>query len=484
MDLVRYIDRHLKDEQLLRPEDSIVAAVSGGPDSVAMLHILFLLSREWKWRLVVAHVNHGFRIEESEREAEFVQALASSMGLPCEVAEIDVPAYAKEEGLNSQAAARQLRYDFLLETASRQGCRAIVTAHHADDQTETVVMRFLRGAGLGGLAGISPVRPLKKMELIRPFLRITKQELLTYCEENGLAYCEDSSNRKRDYVRNRIRLDLIPALTAYNPRLTETIGRMAETLRGEDDFLEREAREAFDRLVTAVEGGCLFSSADFTGVHVALQRRIVKLILNYLFSDPENADFTAVEQVREAALRHSGGTTTLHLGENIALVREYDQVKLIRCGSDEGGDFAGFDYSWDPESTFVLDVPEAGVRFDCVWGTAAEAAPNGDAACLLIDADLVVFPLHVRNRRAGDRMRIVGLNGRKKVKDIFIDDKIPPSLRERLPILTDGAGTVLWIPGIRRSAAAAVTPSSRRTLCIRRMSTDNGLEQTQETEAY
>ena len=195
--LLAVVERHLLDRQFINRGDAVVVAVSGGPDSVTLLHILFLLSGRYGWRLVAAHVNHRFRGAESDREAAFVADFAAKLGLPCRIATIDVPAFIEETALNAQTAARIKRYAFLHEVAAEFGAARIALAHHADDQAETLVMRILRGTGPTGLAGMPERRWEKKVELIRPLLRIYKSELLHYLAEHDLPYCLDSSNDER-----------------------------------------------------------------------------------------------------------------------------------------------------------------------------------------------------------------------------------------------------------------------------------------------
>ncbi|WJH36382.1 tRNA lysidine(34) synthetase TilS [Paenibacillus sp. CC-CFT747] len=328
MDLVGRVEGFIKEEKLLKPGDSVAVAVSGGPDSVALLHILFLLSPVWQWKLLVVHVNHRFRGEESDREADYVRSLSAQLGLPCEVGTIDVPEYIRLSGKNGQEAAREKRYAFLYEAARRNGAEAVALAHHADDQAETVLMRVLRGTGISGLTGIPTRRPLKKMELIRPLIRITKQELAQFCRDRGLSYCFDSSNAERKYTRNRLRLEVMPVLAGYNPRIVESLTRLAEVAGVEDDYLEGQAKEAFTRLVTVETGEMHFSREDFTGLHLALQRRLIKLILNYLAGENGSLDFIRMELIRKAVLQNKTTTLTLDVSERLVMVREYDRIRL------------------------------------------------------------------------------------------------------------------------------------------------------------
>ncbi len=461
MDFVHKVERTIREEQLLQAGSTIVVAVSGGPDSVALLRALHALSADWGWKLVVAHVNHQFRGEESDREAGFVAALADELRLACEIGRIDVPGYAKDKAMNAQAAAREKRYDFLFGVAEQYGADKIALAHHADDQAETVLMRIIRGTGPSGLTGIPFRRTERKTELIRPLLRIYKSEILQYCEDHHYEYCTDSSNAERKYFRNQVRLDVMPFLQRYNGRLPQTLNRLADMMRPEDDYIEREAERLFHRLAAKEEAGYFFSRKSFLSEHVALQRRLIKLILNYLFAEPDTLDYTKIELIRAAVLQEEAPSLSLDVSERIRFVREYDRVGLTTANAEPR---PGYCYMLRDEAG-ELSIPEADavLRYGAADRAEADIVRAGHDEAFF-DLDKLVFPLTVRSRRDGDRMEIAGLAGRKKVKDIYIDDKIPRSERERIPLIVDADGRVLWIAGVRRSRHALVDENTGRIL--------------------
>lgn len=465
MDLVGKLNRLLEEESLLPPGDRIVVAVSGGSDSTALLQLLFLLSGTWGWSLTAAHANHGFRPEESALEAEAVRSFAEERGIPFVYKELHVPAYLKERGGNPQDAARELRYRFLLETAKAVGASRIALAHHADDQAETVLMRLLRGTGITGLAGISMRRTEQNVELVRPLLRITKNELLEELRRQGIGYCTDSSNAKLDYTRNRIRLEALPYLARYNPSIVEALNRLAELASADDSFLEEEAGRVFGRLAVPAGEGIRFDRREFASLHVALQRRFLKLILNYVSKGTEPPDYGEVERIRGSLLHTGKPNAVLRTYGDILVVREYDGIRAEhRADAGFAGGSPPYRYPLE-DADGELWVPEASCRM--VYRTLApDQAERGSGFTACFDAEALAMPLAVRNRREGDRMRPDGLNGSKKVKDIFIDHKVPAALRERMPLLVDRDGSVLWIPGVRRSDAAKVTAETRHVLCI------------------
>lgn len=467
MDLVWKLEKAIEQDKLFEPGDRIVVAVSGGPDSTALLQLLFLLSGKWGWTLTAAHANHGFRPEESEREAEFIRNFAEERNIPFAYEKLDVPAYLRNRGGNPQDAARELRYRFLLRAAAERGAGRIALAHHADDQAETVLMRLLRGTGISGLSGIPAVRTEQNLKLVRPMLRMNKNEILEDLERHGVGYCTDSSNLSMKYTRNKIRLEALPYLSRFNPSIVEALNRLGELASADDDYLEQEAACAVERIAVPIADGYRFGRLAFLELHPALQRRFVKLILNYLSPVTDSQDFTAVERVR-GSLRHSAKPNAeLPVAGTVRLIREYDDILLVRSTRDP--EQAPYAYTLDGMAG-ELWIPEASCRLEYRTVGSGEAG-LGSPHLALFDAEALRFPLTVRNRRDGDRMRVDGLNGSKKAKDIFIDEKVPAALRERMPILTDAEGMLLWIPGVRRSGLAKVADTTRHVLCIRHYTT-------------
>lgn len=455
----------IAEHKLFEPGDRIVVAASGGPDSTALLHLLFLLSGDNGWQLAVAHANHGFRRSESAREAEFVREQAARLGLPFFYKELKVPEVLERCGGNPQDAARRLRYAFLLETARTWQANKIALAHHADDQAETVLMRMLRGTGLAGLAGMALVQERDGVKLVRPLLRMYKHRLLAELERLGVGYMTDSSNVLTKYTRNRIRLETLPYLRKHNPSVVQALNRLAEVAGPDNDFLEEQAGLAYRRMAREGPAEVRFSRGEFAGLHVALQRRFIKLILNYLFGTTENHDFAAVEGIRTGVLENGPPNRRMTVSGRFHLEREYDAVRLGSVPASAAPREYVYLLEASSERVPILEpggLMEAAVRPAGDW---PEAAADPHEA--RFDAEALAFPLQVRNRRPGDRMQVDGLNGSKKVKDIFIDDKLPRSRREDTPIVADASGMILWIPGIRRGGAAKVTEKTRLILHLR-----------------
>lgn len=455
--LKRIMDMAERDEaDWWRFGGAAVVAVSGGPDSMALLHMVAQMARVRPLRLIAAHVNHRFRGAESDAEAELVARTTREWGIPLEAAEIDVPYFIEETGLNAQSAARHKRYEFLMRTARQHGAGYVLFGHHADDQAETVLMRVLHGTGVSGLAGIPARRRENNVELFRPLLRITKGEILEYCERNGVPYAVDSSNSSRRYLRNAVRLDLIPQLEKINPRLKESLVRLADMAAADDDYLESETARLAGETATSSGEGYRVDLTRFGRLHVALQRRLIKLILKCCANRWQSLAYQQVDTLLEAMTDGRQTVTRFDIGGGWTFVREYDQAYIGPPPSEP--------------SSYRLQVSE----FPCSlrlgesgWQLQAQrfearVLPADHRWETWFDADELALPLTVRTRLPGDRMQPKGLNGTKKVQDMFVDAKIPRAKREGWPLVTDAEGRIVWIPGLRRSAIAAPNEHTRQ----------------------
>lgn len=452
-ELLTRIDAEAKADGWWAAGQTVVVAVSGGPDSMALLHILWRMAQAQAkpQRLIAAHVNHRFRGAEAEAEAELVQQTASAWGISYEAAVIDVPRFIEETGMNAQAAARVKRYEFLRQVATRNGAQRLFLGHHADDQAETILMRVMRGTGVSGLAGIPYRRTENNLELIRPLLRITKETLIAYCERNGVPFATDSSNGHRHYFRNTVRLDIIPMLEQHNPRLKASLIRLAEMAAADDDYLETAARRQLDEVAERDGEGFRLRLSPFGGLHVALQRRLIKLILKCC-ADPWNSlGFRHVEDVLQAMADSRNTTARFDLGGGWTFIRTYDTAYIGPAPLER----MPFSYTVS-EIPCMLTLGTSGriIQVDRWEGVCTSLPANRWEA--FFDASALSLPLVVRTRRDGDRMTPRGLKGTKKVQDIFVDAKIPRADREEWPVITDATGHILWIPGISRSGMAPI----------------------------
>jgi len=306
----------------------------------------------------------------------------------------------------------------------------------------------------------------KNVELIRPFLRIYKSDLLEVCEGNDFEYAVDQTNLESKYTRNAVRLDILPYLGQYNRQIVSSLNQLAEVMTAEDDFVEQAAMDSYRNLVQHKDGRLAFKVPSFLGLHVALQRRLIKLILNYLSKASEISDFPKIERVRDGILRENATTWSLDLGGGVTCQREYEQISFFTHPAKQESSYT---YHLEEAASELLlsQIGKALTIRASSWRGQPPLEACKDPNEAVFDKDQLIFPLTIRSRKPGDFMTVMGLNGSKKVKDIFIDAKIPPSQRQRIPMVVDGQGRILWIPGVRRSDIATVGSATNSVLHMR-----------------
>ncbi len=467
---VKKVAEAIRREGLLALGERCVVAVSGGPDSMALLHALAQLASNLGISLVVAHVDHGLRPLEAEAEARLVREAAQGLGLACcECGRVEVALCAREQGLSREHAARNLRYEFLAEVAARHRGTKIAVAHTADDQAEEILLRLIRGTGRAGLTGMARMRDGL---VVRPLLGIAKEEILGYLAEENIPYCLDSSNLQRIYLRNRIRLDLLPYLQAhFNPNIGNSLRETAEILQGEEELLAGMAGQAYAEVVVeegGEPGGLTIQVADFLSQPLAIRRRILESACWRMDCRPSFRQIAQLLSLIETGAEGAG----LHLARGLRVVKaegrvcfRYPQGRQAVRGnlSEPGGEGSFFQELSGPGECLLEPLGVTVIlRF-------LDALPNGWEAqgpkIIFCDADKICFPLVVRSFREGDRFHPLGAPGSKKVGDFFTDQKIPVAQRTRIPILADQEGIVA-ILGVRPDQRAAIGPSARRILVV------------------
>jgi tRNA(Ile)-lysidine synthase len=419
---------------MLFPGDRVVVGVSGGADSIGLLHALLELE-EYSPELVVAHLNHGIRGKEAQRDALFVKRAAESLGLKFELGKADAPGYKKEKKLSLEEAARILRYEFFEKTRRKFGADKIATAHTLDDQAETVLMRLIRGSGAKGLSGIPPV---SRGVIIRPLIETPRPEIEKYLESKGIAWIEDSTNKLRTMQRNRIRLDLLPGLEAYNPRIKETLSRTSDILRVEEDYIQREAEKNFGPVFTPGGGELRGDLKKFGRLHQALRLSMLRLAVDDLNKSIKNIASLHLLSADEFLMSDSA-SGEVEFPDEIVIAKGYDSFLVTtRTGLEHK-------FSYVIGSPGKWKFPEFGVDIKEVPAKSLEKEREDVA---YFDARKVVFPLEVRSPRPGDRFIPLGMKDEKKLKNFFVDEKIPRFERYRTPIFTS-RGEIFWVGGMR-----------------------------------
>jgi tRNA(Ile)-lysidine synthase len=475
-----FVDQH----GLLPPGEMIVVGVSGGPDSLCLLHVLCRLAAAYDVELHVAHLNHQIRGPEADADAAFVADLAASWELPCTVEARDVPALARERKLALEEAARQARYTFLSTVASRLGSRTVAVAHNADDQVESVIMHLLRGCGLAGLRGMLPLtlladyRLLGEMAtvqpvlcLIRPLLEVPRAEVEAYCAAHGLEPRFDRSNLDTTYYRNRLRHELIPYLESYNPNVREVVRRMAQVIKDDYELLRQELARAWPAVVRS-EGpeAILFDLAAWRSLPRSLQRATLREAVHRLRRSLRNINFIHIENALAVLLNgETGDRATLPRG--LLATLGYDSFSVAEEGRR----------SFPPDHPLLLgkeplpvSIPGSTPLPGGEWVLEAEilAGPlafdpaDADPWEAYLDHSAVADP-YLRCRRPGDRFRPLGMGGRsKRLGEFMINEKIPAAWRGHLPLLLSGE-RIAWVCGYRPDERAGVSANTERVLHLR-----------------
>lgn len=440
---------------MFSPGDRVLVGVSGGPDSVCLLHILNRCRKDMALSLHVVHINHGIRKRESKREEKFVSHLAGRMGLPITVKSLDVPSYARRKKLTVEEAARDMRYSAFEQLAGKLNAKKIALGHTASDQVETVLMHLLRGSGPQGLSGIPPVRKLGSTAVVRPLIEVNREEILNYLKKNKLTFCLDSSNRKTEYFRNRIRLKLLPLLRKnYNENIDGALLRLSEILKEENAYWERVVERVLGKVVSWEAEKILIDFKRFLRYNVIVQRRVLYRLFGGIVS------LSQIEAIRSLAQKSSQGKR-IYLGKRFSVRKEGDF--LIFSSSPERR-FKKFNYPLRVPGKNEIEGLDLTLNTRIV-----DFRPVSDkgANTAYFDVDKINFKkLLLRNRREGDRFRPFGLRGTKKLSDFFIDRKIPRRLRDRVPLLVEGED-ILWVVGIRRADKARITEDTKKILEVR-----------------
>lgn len=446
------------DGGLIVPGDRVLAAVSGGPDSVALTALLLKLRDEMPLEVRLAHFNHRLRTA-ADRDERFVRDLARRWVLLLDVGSADVRAAAASRRLNLEEAGRELRYRFLRRAAEAAGATKIATGHTLTDQAETVLMRLMRGSGLPGLAGIAPVLAGSPCPVIRPLLDIPGPDLRAWLTARDMPFREDASNRDPRYLRNRIRLELLPALEArYEPRVVARLARLAALAREDEELLQGFIGELADEFIRRRGRDVLLDLKTLPLVLPALARRVAREFLRRTAGSLRDVSFEDVE-----ALLGLGENKELALRRGLVLRRESGLVGLKTAAPRP----TPFETTWTGRGELVLREAGLVVRGSRrSVGISRRPLPKNDRTGADLDAGSLVFPLTIRSRRPGDLYKPIGAPGRKKLKEILRAKRIPASERGALPVFLSN-GEIVWVPGLPVSDRHKITADTRSVLAIR-----------------
>ncbi len=459
--ILRIVRETIARYTMLAPGDAVLVAVSGGPDSVALVHLLHALAGEYSLKLAVAHLNHSLRGSESDRDAEFVAALARGFDLPLFLEKKDVRALQEHWRLSSEEAARRARYEFYDAVASASRYNKIALGHHADDNAELVLMNLLRGSGPLGLSGISPVRDNK---FIRPLIGLKRSEILDYMAKEKIAFVTDSSNADTVYRRNKIRHRLIPELQkSYNPAIVDSLNRLGEIMQAEDQWIANAIEPVFADCVSDRGSSWIsLALARINAVDLAVGRRIVRKAIVSVKKDLRRISFLHIDTVVELAQKAQAGAS-LDLPEGLRVFKDSETLTIIKVGPETSVDVIAYQYTLAGEGTIYIEEADAAIKLAEIGVDEVPDFGKAGSSRAFFDLDCLQFPLVVRNFRPGDRFSPLGMDGTQKLKKFFCDHKTPTRQRQRCPLLLS-AGKIIWVAGHRIDNSVRLSSQTRRVL--------------------
>ncbi len=460
-DLQQKVLETLKKYKMIEPGDTVLVALSGGPDSIALTCLLKDLANDLGITIFAAHLNHGLRGAEADADAKHATEFAKSLNIPITVKKADVLTYKERHKLSVEMAAREIRYHFLLETARAVKANKIATGHTANDQAEEVLLNLVRGAGLTGLAGIPPVR---EKIFIRPLIRCLKDELLDYLHEKRIPYRIDSTNLDTTYLRNRLRHKVFPLLEDINPRVIRTLSKTSDLVRDEEEFWDSYIEEIFDKISAIYQksNAIIIEIPQMIRYHISVQRRIVRYAIKKLKKRIWGIGFDRIEDILKICHKDKpGGAIELHGN----IVVEAQGNKLL-IHENLPGDRSVFDIEIPSVGKYTIDEPlEATLSLEYSTLQSINYMHLGKYEAV-VDADRVKFPLKIRSVRPGDRFTPLGLEGSKKLQDFFVDEKIPRYLRPHIPIVTDRE-KIIWVVGYRIDDRVKVTKQTKKIIFMK-----------------
>lgn len=448
--LVSRVAQVIHRQSLFNSGDTLVVAVSGGADSTALLDILANLP-DYNFNLIIAHLNHCLRGAESDADEEFCRELAVRYSAVFENRRIDVAKMAEEQRLNLEDAGRRARIDFFDAIRLKYSAAAVVLAHHADDQAETVLQRLLRGAGMNGLSGMTY---RNDRGYVRLLLEVTRVEIEQYLRKQGLSWRDDASNRDTIYLRNRIRHQLLPLLEEYNPAIRANLVATASIIGDDETFLEQLAVQEFAASCLVGRGRVVCSVSSLQALHIALRRRVLRLAYKQLIGNLDGLGQCHIAALCDL-MDSNKPNSQISLPQLVTARREYDQLILAHKNGSNLVAEVGFEIMITEPGCYQLPSGDS-VLVEVVDGTSFTSKP--DRQCF--DLSKLPFPWQLRNFNPGDRIIPFGMTGRKKVKEIFIEHKIPVAERRRLPLLFCCADLV-WVAGLCSSELSRIGESAK-----------------------
>lgn len=440
-----------KEYRMFEPGETVLVAVSGGADSTALLNLLSSHREELRISLHVAHLNHMLRKGDAELDVKFVEGLAQRLSIPVSVEAVDVAALAQQEKMGIEEAARVARYDFFGRMADKIGAKKIAVGHTADDNIETFLMRLLRGAGLKGLCGIPP----KRGRIVRPLIKIWRREIEDYVGALKLVPRRDHTNYESKYLRNSIRLKLVPQLKIYNLNIKEIILQTILLVTEDNLYLENKAAEELDEIMVSRNFGEIRLNIEkLKSLEGTIQRYLLRLVIEKVKGDLAELSFNHIREI----LNKLDATEKweLHLPDGIYAIGDKNGVTICR-EKPKMPETRPFKYPLSVPGEVKLEEIGRVLRGSFVEGM----GKGNDPSVAFVDYGQLGKEIIVRSKLAGDRFSPLGVKGTKKLQDFFVDEKVPVEERDRIPVV-ESAGKIVWVAGKRLDERAKVTDKTRK----------------------
>jgi tRNA(Ile)-lysidine synthase len=458
----------IKEKLLTTNKQTLVVAVSGGPDSVCLLHILVKLQKELDIEPHVAHLNHQLRGADSEADARYVADLAHRLEVPATIESRDVKAYQAQHHASLEEAAREVRYALLADVARAVGAERVAVGHTMDDHVETILMHLIRGSGTRGLRGLLPISRWHSagasLTVIRPLLEMSRQETAAYCQQHKLDPRTDTSNLSLAPLRNRVRHQLLPQLLSYNPKVIEALLRTARTAADDLALIDGEVARLWDKVARKEGASVVFNKKGFIDLPSALKRHLLRASIEALLGNLKDIEASHIEDVMDALEKPAG--KKIGLPDDLNFTIEYDRYVLTSdaavlspypvLGNEAELNIPGKTSfpGWDIEAAII---------------TPSEAKDEGEktgdfTACF--DFDKTGNKIIMRRRRPGDRFQPLGMSQPKKLNEFMIDARIPQAWRQRIPIVASPE-QIIWVVGCRLDERVKVTDITKRVLCLK-----------------
>lgn len=458
--MINKVKHFIIKNSLLNKGDKVLVALSGGPDSVCLLHCLHMLKGEFNLEIGAAHVNHMLRGNEAINDEEYVKELCGKLGVQCYIQRIDIDRISKEKGISHEMAGREERYSFFERLKKKHGYTKVAIAHNANDQAETVIMRMMRGTGLDGLCGI---RVKREGDIIRPILSLKRNEIEKYCSSNNLNPQIDKSNLEKVYSRNKVRLDILPYMQEnFNEDIINAINRMASILQKDNEYMGQESDKIYKKYCTYISDDLCLNNELFN-LNEAIVTRVVKKAFIKYSNIHNNFEMKHIYDVIE--LRGLGTNKKINLPNGIIAENIYGDIYLRkRISSLKINNNKDIVVVKDEIEKSIISFGEYRIAFD-VLSNKNNIEFSNNPLIKYFDYDNIKEGLSIRNRKDGDKIRLLGMKGTKKLKDIFIDLKIPREKRDYIPILCFD-NSIAWIIGHKVSEDFKVTKKTKKILKI------------------